>query len=135
MEEPPITMKAARVNEFGGPDVIVLEDIAIPSPGANQVLVQVKAAGVGPWDAWIRAGKSALPQPLPLTLGSDLSGLVIAVGEGVTTFEPRNAVFGVTNPRFTDAYAEYAIAASDMIALKPASLDDVEAAGSGIVFV
>jgi NADPH:quinone reductase-like Zn-dependent oxidoreductase len=135
MEEPPITMKAARVNEFGGPDVIVLEDIAIPSPGANQVLVQVKAAGVGPWDAWIRAGKSALPQPLPLTLGSDLSGLVIAVGEGVTTFEPSNAVFGVTNPRFTDAYAEYAIAASVMIALKPASLDDVEAASAPVIAV
>ena len=103
MKKSSTTMKASRVNQFGGPDIIVLEEIAIPSPGANQVLVQVKAAGVGPWDAWIRSGKSALPQPLPLTLGSDLSGLVVAFGDGVTGFEPGNAIFGVTNPRFTDA--------------------------------
>ena len=49
-----------------------------PEPGAGEVLVRVKAAGVGPWDGWIRAGKSVLPQPLPLTLGSDLSGVVVS---------------------------------------------------------
>ena len=53
-----------------------MEEIETPAPGENDVLVRVLAAGVGPWDAWIRADKSALPQPLPLTLGSDLSGIV-----------------------------------------------------------
>ena len=61
-------MKAARVHRFGSPDVIAIEEIEPPRPGDGEVLVRVRAAGVGPWDAWIRAGKSVLPQPLPLTL-------------------------------------------------------------------
>jgi NADPH:quinone reductase-like Zn-dependent oxidoreductase len=67
-------VKACRIHRFGSPEVITLEDMEKPKPGEGEVLVRVKAAGVGTWDAWIRAGKSALPQPLPLTLGSDLSG-------------------------------------------------------------
>jgi NADPH:quinone reductase-like Zn-dependent oxidoreductase len=78
-------MTAARVHRFGPPAVIALEDdVPRPMPGAGEVLVRLNTAGVGPWDAWIRAGKSALPQPLPLTLGSDLSGIVEGVGPGVT---------------------------------------------------
>src|SRR6187399_1278813 len=115
-------MKAGRVHAFGPPSAITLEDIPIPAPGAGEILVRVIAAGVGPWDGWIRAGKSALPQPLPLTLGSDLSGIVEAVGGSVTSFKPGTAVFGVTNPQFTGAYAEYAIASAGMIAAKPARL-------------
>jgi hypothetical protein len=53
--------KACRVHRFGGPDVITLEDVVMPKPGASEVVVRVKAAGVGPWDARIRAGHSALP--------------------------------------------------------------------------
>jgi NADPH:quinone reductase-like Zn-dependent oxidoreductase len=75
-------MKACRVHHFGPPDVISFEDVARPHPGEGEVLVRVKAAGVGPWDAWIRAGKSVLPQPLPLILGSDLSGTVEAIPGG-----------------------------------------------------
>src|SRR5271167_2962084 len=80
----PRTMMAARVHRFGPPDVIAMERIELPQPGEDQILVRVHAAGVGPWDAWVRAGKSVLPQPLPLTLGSDLSGIVEAVGPKVT---------------------------------------------------
>ena len=54
----PGTMSAARVHRFGPPEVIKLEDTPLPTPGAGEVLVRVKAAGVGPWDGWIRAGKS-----------------------------------------------------------------------------
>ena len=103
-------MKAVRVRHFGGLDAIVHEEVARPAPGKTEVLVQVKAAGVGPWDAWVRAGKSALPQPLPLILGSDLSGVVEDVGSGVSDFQPGDEIFGVTNAQFTGAYAEYAIA-------------------------
>jgi NADPH:quinone reductase-like Zn-dependent oxidoreductase len=131
----PLSMKAARVHRFGAPDVITLEDIALPDPAENEVRVRVKAAGVGPWDGWIRAGKSALPQPLPLTLGSDLSGSVDAVGLGVTTFAVGDAVFGVTNPRFTGAYAEFAIASANMIARRPERLSDVDAAAVPVVAV
>ncbi|MGD0107666.1 MAG: alcohol dehydrogenase catalytic domain-containing protein, partial [Rhodopila sp.] len=97
--------KASRIHRFGGPEVITLEDMIPPGPGDGEVLVRVKAAGVGPWDAWVRAGSSVLPQPLPLTLGSDISGIVETAGPGVTGFVPGDAVFGVTNPRFTGGYA------------------------------
>ncbi|MFL5288956.1 MAG: NADP-dependent oxidoreductase [Rhodopila sp.] len=135
MEALPDQIKAVRVHNFGPPDVIALEAIERPTPGPGEVLVRVAAAGVGPWDAWIRAGKSVLPQPLPLTLGSDLSGVVAACGSGVAPFKPGDAVFGVTNAQFTGAQAEYAVARADMIAAKPANLPDVDAAALPVVAV
>ena len=131
----PRTIKASRVHRFGPPEAIVLEDVERPEPGEGEVLIRVAAAGVGPWDAWIRAGKSVLPQPLPLTLGSDLSGTVAAVGPGVTGFAPGDDVFGVTNARFTDAYADYAVATAGMIARKPARIGHVDAASLPVVAV
>ncbi|KPU60684.1 zinc-binding dehydrogenase family protein [Pseudomonas fluorescens] len=133
--EIPATISAARVHQFGGPESIAIENIPTPMPGVGQVLVRVGAAGVGPWDGWIRSGNSVLPQPLPLTLGSDLSGTVAAVGPDVSEFKQGDAVFGVTNKRFTGAYAEYAIAESTMIALKPTSLNDIEAASVPVIAV
>jgi NADPH:quinone reductase-like Zn-dependent oxidoreductase len=127
--------KASRIHRFGGPEVIALEDVIPPEPGDGEVLVRVKAAGVGPWDAWVRAGRSALPQPLPLTLGSDISGIVEAAGRGVTGFVPGDAVFGMTNPRFTGGYADYAIASASMLAKKPGILSHVEAASVPVVAV
>jgi NADPH:quinone reductase-like Zn-dependent oxidoreductase len=79
----PSTMMAWRVHEFGPPEAMIFETAPRPAPGPGEVLVRVHAAGLGPWDGWIRAGKSALPQPLPLTLGSDLSGEVAALGSGI----------------------------------------------------
>jgi NADPH:quinone reductase-like Zn-dependent oxidoreductase len=129
------TMKAWRVNDFGSIDAMSLEEIARPQPGAGELLVKVNAAGVGPWDGWIRSGHSALPQPLPLTLGSDLSGTVVAIGDGVSGFEVGEAVYGVTNAQFTGAYAEYAVASAGMMAGKPESLTDVEAASVPVIAV
>jgi NADPH:quinone reductase-like Zn-dependent oxidoreductase len=128
-------MMASRIHEFGPPEVIGFEKIARPEPGRGEVRVRVKAAGVGPWDAWIRAGKSVLPQPLPLTLGSDLSGVIDTVGPGVTGLAPGMEVFGVTNRRFTGAYAEYALMHADMIAQKPATLDHIAAASVPVIAV
>jgi NADPH:quinone reductase-like Zn-dependent oxidoreductase len=128
-------MKANQIHQYGSPDVITFEEIEKPVPGEGEVLVRVKAAGVGPWDAWIRAGKSVLPQPLPLTLGSDLSGVVDAIGPGVEQFAVGDVVYGVTNKRFVGAYAEYAIALAGMIAKKPRTLNDVEAASVPVVAV
>jgi NADPH:quinone reductase-like Zn-dependent oxidoreductase len=127
--------KACRIDRFGPPNVITLADIERPTPAAGEVLIRVRAAGVGPWDAWIRAGKSALPQPLPLTLGSDLSGFVTAIGPGVAGLRPGDAVFGVTNPNFTGAQADYAVARAAMIAPKPEGLDDIDAASVPVVAV
>src|SRR5258705_7439135 len=126
-------MKAVRVHSFGPPEVISIEDVPKPEPGGGEVVVQVKAAGVGPWDAWIRSGKSVLPQPLPLTLGSDLSGVVHAIGPGVERFKIGDEVFGVTNESFTGAYAEYAVAKATIIAPKPKTLNYTHAASVPVV--
>ena len=115
------SMMAWRVHEFGPPNVMRFEQVLRPTPGPSEVLVKVEAAGVGPWDGWIRAGKSALPQPLPLTLGSDLSGEIVAVGPGVSDLYVGDQVYGVRNPRFIGAYAEYAVAFAAMVSRKPTS--------------
>ena len=132
---PASTMRAARVHAFGPPEAITIDRLPFPTPGEGEVLVRVAAAGVGPWDGWIRAGKSVLPQPLPLTLGSDLSGTVEAVGPGVAGFRPGDEVYGVTNARFTGAYADYALAEAGRIAPKPATLDHFRAASVPVIAV
>lgn len=128
-------MRAARIHRFGAPDVIVVEDIPRSSPATGELLVRVAAAGVGPWDALIREGKSKVSPPPPLTLGSDLSGVVEAVGAGVTEFKTGDEVYGVTNPQFVGAQADYAVASANMIALKPRRLSMVEAASVPVVAV
>lgn len=134
-QHPSPSMMAWRVHEYGPPDVMRFERIPRPDPGPGVVLVKVEAAGVGPWDGWIRAGKGASPQPLPLTLGSDLAGKVIAVGPGVSSPRVGDQVYGVTNPEFVGAYAEYALASAAMVASKPTSLSYTEAASVPVVAV
>ena len=129
------TMMAWRVHEFGPPNVMKFERVLRPNPGPSEILIKVEAVGVGPWDGWIRAGKSALPQPLPLTLGSDLSGEAMAVGPGVSDLSVGDQVYGVTNPQFTGAYAEYALASAAMLSKKPPSLTHVEAASVPVIAV
>ena len=128
-------MKAVRIHRFGAPEVIVIEDVPKPVPNDGEVVVKVEAAGVGPWDALIRRGKSALPQTLPLTLGSDFSGVIDSVGPGVERFQVGDEVFGVTAESFTGACAEYARAKSSMIAPKPRTLNYGHAASVPVVSV
>ena len=128
-------MKAARIHRFGPPDVIEIEDVPCPSPAPGQVLVRIAAAGVGPWDALIREGKSKVSPPPPLTLGSDLSGVVEAVGTGVRQLKVGDEVYGVTNPQFVGANAEFAVASALMVAPKPRRLSRLEAASVPVVAV
>ena len=128
-------MRANRVHRFGPPEVIEVQEIERPVPGPGEALVRVQAASVGPWDGWIRAGKSVLPQPLPLTPGSDIAGVVEATGACVTSVRPGDEVFGVTNARFTGGYAEYAVASAGMIARKPRRLAFEAAAAAPVVAV
>src|SRR3954452_6604274 len=116
-------MRAARIERFGGPEVVEIEDVPVPEPGAGEVLVRVAAAGVAPWDAIIRDGRSKVSPPPPLTLGSDLAGTVERVGDGVTGIQPGDAVYGVTNAQFVGAHAEYAACKAGMIAPQPARLN------------
>lgn len=128
-------MKAARIQHFGPPSVITVDDLPQPHASGGELLVQVKAAGVGPWDALVREGKSELHQPLPLILGSELSGVVEAIGADVSGFKTGDEVYGATNDLFTGAYAEFAIASANKIGKKPKTLNFVEAASVPIVAV
>jgi NADPH:quinone reductase-like Zn-dependent oxidoreductase len=128
-------MKAARIHEFGPPNVIVIDELSRLAPGQGEVLVRVEAAGVGPWDALIRSHTSVVQVPLPLTLGSDLSGVIEEIGPGVSGFNVGDEVYGVTNPDFCGAYAEYAVASASMMARKPKAMSHVEAASIPVVAV
>jgi NADPH:quinone reductase-like Zn-dependent oxidoreductase len=126
-------MKAVCIHEFGGIDRMLEEDVPVPSPSPDQVLVRVHAAGVGPWDALVRTGSSELAQTLPLVLGSDFSGVVERVGANVTHLRRGEEVYGLTNDQFVGAYAEYTTASAASVARKPARLTHVEAASVPVI--
>lgn len=126
-------MQAIRIHHFGDLDSLMIDNVPRPAPGEAEVLLHVKAAGVGPWDALVRSGQSVLPQPLPLTLGSDVAGIVESVGRGVLQFTAGDAVFGATNAQFTGGYAEYAVASATKLAKMPPRLGFVEAAAVPVV--
>src|SRR5262250_186225 len=127
-------MKAARVLRFGPPNVITNDDLPRPEPAAGQLLVRVKAAGVGNWDALVREGK--IPhEPLPLILGYELSGIVEAIGPGVSGFKPGDEVYGATNEQLTGAYAEYASPSAKLMAQRPKTLTSLQAASAPVATV
>jgi NADPH2:quinone reductase len=120
-------MKAIRVHEFGGPEVLKLEEVATPKPSAGQVLVRIHAAGVNPYDTYMRAGTYALKPPLPYTPGSDGAGVVEAVGEGVKKVKRDDRVY--TARTLTGAYAEYTLALEEQVHPLPARIDFKQGAG------
>lgn len=128
-------MLAVRVHEYGGPERLTLENIPVPEPGSRQALVRIVAAGVGPWDALVRTGTSGVPQTLPLTLGSDIAGVVEAVEDETAHVRLRDSVYGLTNQSFTGGYAQYALASTASIARKPERLDFIQAASAPVVAV
>jgi NADPH:quinone reductase-like Zn-dependent oxidoreductase len=128
-------MKALVFKRYGGPDQIAFTDLSRPAPGPDEILVQVHAAGLNPVDHKIRKGelKVFLPMQLPATLGSDLAGVVVEVGHHVTRFKPGDAVFASTFGTHSGALAEFAVVPESAAALKPASLDFVQAASIPMV--
>ena len=120
-------MKAILVHQFGGPEVLKLENVPTPQPAAGQVLVRVHAAGVNPYDTYMRAGTYAIKPPLPYTPGSDAAGTVEAVGEGVGTVKPGDRVY--TANTLTGAYAEYALAIERQVHALPTKVSFVQGAG------
>ncbi|MFI7420434.1 NADP-dependent oxidoreductase [Nonomuraea sp. NPDC049684] len=123
-------MRAVTVREFGGPEVLTVEQVARPEPLPTEVLVRVHAAGVNPVDWKTREGQGmAGLQTLPLILGWDVSGVVEEVGFGVTTLAPGDEVYGMPwFPRAAGGYAEYVTAPARQWARKPSTLDHVHAA-------
>src|SRR3974390_1753026 len=120
-------MKAIRVHEFGGPEVLKLEEVATPKPSAGQVLVRIPAAGVNPYDTYMRAGTYARKPPLPYTPGSDGAGVVEAVGEGVKKVKRGDRVY--TTQTLSGAYAEYALALEHQVHPLPAKISFSQGAG------
>ena len=100
-------MRAIRVKEFGGPEVLRLEEMADPKPEKGQVLVRIRAAGVNPVDTYIRAGVYPRKPALPYTPGADGAGIVESVGEGVTRVTHGDRVY--VGGGFTGTYAELAL--------------------------
>jgi NADPH2:quinone reductase len=120
-------MKAIRVHQFGGPEVLKLEEIPTPKPDTGQVLVRVRAIGVNPYDTYMRAGTYAIKPQLPYTPGSDAAGTVEAVGPGVTKVKPGDRVY--TSRTLTGAYAEYTFALEEQVHLLPQNISFEQGAG------
>ncbi|MCS0638172.1 NADP-dependent oxidoreductase [Streptomyces sp. LP05-1] len=134
----PPTMRAIRLHEHGGPEVLRDDEVPVPEPGPGEVLVRVHAVGVNPPDWYLRDGLDNLPPEtrpafdLPVIPGTDVSGVVEAVAPDVTGFSAGDEVFGLLRfPSFDgSAYAEYVAAPASDLALKPAGIDHVHAAGA-----
>jgi NADPH:quinone reductase-like Zn-dependent oxidoreductase len=130
-------MKAIRLNEFGGPEVLQYEDAPIPALKPGEVLVRVHAVGINPPDWYLRDGYKMLPPewrpsaPFPIIPGTDVSGVVASVATDVKDFSVGDEVFGMVRfPSFGEsaAYAEYVAAPATDLAHKPAGINYVQAA-------
>src|SRR5690348_12940850 len=127
------TMKAIVAHEYGGPDVLKLEDAPVPTPKDDEMLVKVFAAGVNSFDGTLRSGKYAKGPKgtqLPWHPGYDIAGTVEKVGSKITKFKTGDAVYAMIDILKGGGYAEYALAREKDAALKPKTISFVEAAGA-----
>lgn len=120
-------MRAIRVAQFGEPEVLKLEEVPTPTTAAGQVLVHVRAAGVNPYDTYMRTGTYPIKPPLPYTPGSDAAGVVESVGPGVTKVKAGDRVY--TAQTVTGAYAEYALALENQVQPLPEQITFAQGAG------
>ncbi|XP_043114727.1 quinone oxidoreductase isoform X2 [Puntigrus tetrazona] len=126
-------MRAIRVSEFGAPSVLKLcTDVPVPNPGLKQVLIRVHACGINPVETYIRSGSYARKPSLPYTPGSDISGVVEAVGDGVCLLRTGDRVF--TTGTVTGGYSEFAVASEDTVHKLPDSLDYKQGAAIGVPY-
>jgi NADPH2:quinone reductase len=120
-------MKAIVVHEFGGPEALRFEEVPTPRPEAGQVLVRIRAAGVNPYDTYMRNGTYAVKPPLPYTPGSDGAGEVEAIGPSVRKVKTGDRVY--TAKTLTGAYAEYALALETQVHSLPPKITYAQGAG------
>jgi NADPH2:quinone reductase len=125
-------MTSIRVHQYGGPEVLKIEDIPTPSPGPGQVLVRLRAIGVNPVETYIRSGNYARKDPPPYTPGTDAAGEVESVGGGVTKWKKGDRVYlyGST----TGTYAEFALGAGSQVHPLPAHATFAQGAALGVPF-
>ncbi|MDQ6902297.1 MAG: NADP-dependent oxidoreductase [Bacteroidota bacterium] len=124
-------MKAIQMHEFGGPEVLKIEEVPRPAPMADEVLIKVFASGVNPVDTKIRAGhvQQMFPVKLPLIPGWDFAGEIEQVGAAVKNFKPGDEVYGRPDLDKNGTYAEFVVVKANLIAPKPKSLGYEKAAG------
>ena len=129
-------MRAVRLSEHGGPDVLQVETVDRPDPGASEVLVEVAAAGVNPVDTYFRDG-SYEPVGIPFTPGVDFAGTVVETGTDVAGFEAGDRVFGtgVGDANTQGAYAEFVSVPDDRVVHLPSDADLTEAGAAGVAAV
>jgi len=125
-------MRAIRVSEFGGLEVLKIQDVPDPKPGSGQLLVRVKAAGVNPVDTYIRSGIYARKPDLPYTPGTDAGGIVEAVGPNVKGFKAGDRVY--TNGSVTGVCAEFAVCEESRVHHLPSKISFPQAAGLGVPY-
>lgn len=130
-------MRAVRINQYGDLSVLIVENIDKPAVVAGKVLIKVMASSVNPFDSKIRSGqmKDLIHINLPVTLGSDIAGIVEQVGEGVDSFKPGDKVYGQAGAASgnSGAFAEHAVTSTNQIALMPSNLDFGQAASLPLV--
>jgi NADPH2:quinone reductase len=122
-------MNAIRVHEFGGPEVLRLEEVPTPQPGPGQVLVRMRAIGVNPVETYIRAGTYAYKPVLPYTPGNDGAGVVEQVSTDVNQFKPGDRVY--TAGSISGTYAEFALCKAEQVHPLPANVSFVQGAAMG----
>ena len=128
-------MKAAFIEQTGGPENIIYGDLPDPTPGAGEVLVRVGAASVNPIDTYVRGGLVAAELPVPFVVGSDFAGTVEAVGEGVTHWQPGDNVWGANQGGHgrQGTAAELACVGAEWLHATPEGISDEEAAAIALV--
>jgi|SRR6185369_5787894 len=132
-------MKAAQFTTYGGPEVLQINEVEIPFAQDGQVLVQIYAAGLNPFDYKLRRGymKEMIPLVLPVTIGGDFAGVITSVGNGVSEFSVGDEVFGQANVvgGGSGTLAEFVTAKGGSVAKKPESVDFAQAAALPLVGV
>ena len=120
-------MKSAQISEYGDPSIIKINEVEKPSVGESQVLVEVHSASLNPFDSAVRAGymKEVLPLQFPATLGGDIAGVVVELGDGVDSLALDDKVYGQASvvAGNSGAFAEYAVTKVGQIAKVPEGLD------------
>lgn len=122
-------MKAIRVEEFGGPEVMKLVEVGRPSPGADELLIRIQAVGVNPVETYIRSGNYARKPALPFTPGNDGAGVVEAVGSGVSGIAPGDRVY--TAGSVSGTYAEFALCLASQVHPLPDRVSFAQGAAMG----
>jgi NADPH:quinone reductase len=129
-------MKAMVVREFGGPEVMKIEELPDPKPGPSEIVVRIRAIGVNPVDTYIRGGSYARLPSLPYVPGSDAAGDIEAVGAAVSGFAPgdRVYIYGTTGGGSVGAYAERAVCAPTQVYRLPTRASFAQGAALGVPY-